>query len=193
MSTELILENIARHIHLTAEEQQYFVSLLQTRQLKRKEFLLQSGQICKYSAFTVSGCLRGYTVDEGGLERVLNFAPQGWWMADMYSLLSQKPGTLDIEAIENTDLRLLSKANQEVLYQKVPKFERFFRIITENSLVAYQQRVMDNLSLAAEERYNNFCKRYPSLIYSVPKKDVASYIGVTPEFLSRMLHKMLKG
>jgi CRP-like cAMP-binding protein len=132
-------------------------------------------------------------VDESGWEHVLSFAPQGWWMADMYSLLSQKPGTLNIEAIEKTELLLLSKANQEILYQKVPKFERFFRIITENSLVAYQQRLMDNLSLTAEERYNNFCKRYPTLIHTLPKKDIATYIGVTPEFLSRMLNKMLKG
>lgn len=192
MSTDLILQNIARYINLTAEEKQYFTSLLQTKELKKKQLLLENGEICKYSAFTVSGCLRGYTVDENGLEHVLNFAPPGWWMADMYSLISQKPGTLNIEAIEKTDMLLLSKAKQDLLYQEVPKFERFFRIITENSLVAYQQRLMDNLSLPAEDRYNNFCKRYPTLIHTLPKKDIATYIGVTPEFLSRMLARLLK-
>lgn len=192
MSTDLILQNIARYINLTPDEKAYFTSLLQSRELKRKEMLLQSGQICKYSAFTVSGVMRGYTVDENGWEHVLSFAPPGWWMADMYSLLSQKPGTLNIEAIEKTEILLLSKTNQDLLYQNVPKFERFFRIITENSLIAYQQRLMDNLSLTAEERYNNFCKRYPTLIHTLPKKDIATYIGVTPEFLSRMLNKMLR-
>ena len=93
--------------------------------------------------------------------------------------------------MEDTDVLLLSKANQEKLYHEIPQFERFFRIITENSLVSYQQRLIDNLSLTAEERYNNFCRRYPTLIYSLPKKQIASYIGVTPEFFSRMQHRML--
>jgi CRP-like cAMP-binding protein len=193
MQTDLLLSHISRTIHLTNEETEYFTSLLQPADLKRKKFLLEDGQICKYSAFVSAGCLKGYTVDEYAFEHVLNFAPAGWWIADMYSLLTQKPGNLNIEALEDSELLLLSKHNQEILYQKVPKFERFFRIITENSLVAYQQRLMDNLSLTAEERYNNFCKRYPTLIHSVPKKDIATYIGVTPEFLSRLQHKLLKG
>lgn len=193
MATDLILAHIARYIRLTDEEQAAFIALLQPRLVKRKELLLQEGEICKYSAFTTSGCLRGFTVDDNGFEHVLSFAPAGWWMADMYSLLSQKPGTLNIEALESTKLLLLSKTNQEQLYLQVPKFERYFRIITENSLVAYQQRLMDNLSLPAEDRYHRFCKRYPTLIHTLPKKDIATYIGVTPEFLSRMMHKMLKG
>ncbi|GAA4319921.1 Crp/Fnr family transcriptional regulator [Mucilaginibacter gynuensis] len=192
METSLILQSISKYIHLTPEEGAYFITLLQTKQLKRKEFLLEDGEICKYSAFITSGCMKGFTVDHNGFEHVMNFAPPGWWIADMYSLISQKPGNLNIEANEPTDILLLSKANQEKLYIQVPKFERFFRIITENSLVAYQQRLMDNLSLAAEERYNNFCKRYPSLINALPKKDIASYIGVTPEFFSRMQAKILR-
>jgi len=193
MVTELILKGISKHIHLTDEETAYFISLLHPKQLTRKQFLLKEGEICKYSAFVVSGCLRGYTVDENGQEHVMNFAPVGWWIADMYSLISQRPGTLYIEAPEPAEVLLLSKVKQELLFQEVPKFERFFRIITENSLVAHQQRLMDNLSLPAEERYNNFCKRYPSLINGLPKKDIASYIGVTPEFFSRMMSKMLRG
>ncbi|RYZ96743.1 MAG: Crp/Fnr family transcriptional regulator, partial [Sphingobacteriaceae bacterium] len=109
---------------------------------------------------------------------------------DVYSIHSLC--NLYIESNEASEVLLLSKANQEKLYAEVPKFERFFRIITENSLVAYQQRLIDNLSLEAEERYNNFCKRYPSLINNLPKKDIASYIGVTPEFFSRMQAKMLR-
>ena len=158
----------------------------------RKQFILEEGQVCKHSVFVTSGCLRGFTTDQNGFEHVLNFAPVGWWIADMYSLISQRPGTLYIEAPEPSEVLLLSKIKQELLFQEVPKFERFFRIITENSLVAYQQRLMDNLSLPAEERYNNFCKRYPTLINNLPKKDIASYIGVTPEFFSRMMGKKVK-
>ncbi|PJJ84292.1 Crp/Fnr family transcriptional regulator [Mucilaginibacter auburnensis] len=193
MLTDIILKSIGKHIHLTDDETAYFISLLHPKQLNRKQFLLKEGEICKYSAFVISGCLRGYTIDENGQEHVMNFAPVGWWIADMYSLISQRPGTLYIEAPEPAEVLLLSKVKQELLFQEVPKFERFFRIITENSLVAHQQRLIDNLSLPAEERYTNFCKRYPSLINSVPKKDIASYIGVTPEFFSRMMGKMLRG
>jgi len=192
MSTNLIIDSITRHIHLSAEEKNHFITLLQPKVYKRKQFILEEGQICKNSIFVTQGCLRGFTVDQSGFEHVLNFAPAGWWIADMYSLLTQKPGILNIEPLEDTEVLLLSKVRQEKLYLEIPQFERFFRIITENSLVAYQQRLIDNLSLTAEERYNNFCKRYPTLINTLPKKQIASYIGVTPEFFSRMQHRMLK-
>lgn len=191
MPADLIIQNIARHIKLNEDEVVHFTSLLQHQQLKRKRFLLQEGEICRHSAFVTHGCLRGYSVDKDGIEHVLSFAPPGWWAADMYSLLSHKPGLLNIEALEDTDMLLLSKSNQERLYTDIPKFERFFRIITENSLVSYQQRLIDNLSLTAEERYHNFCRRYPTLINRLPKKQIASYIGVTPEFFSRMQRQML--
>lgn len=192
MSTNLIIDSITRHIHLSTEEKVHFVSLLQPKVYKRRQFILEEGQICKYSFFVTKGCLRGFTVDQNEFEHVLNFAPAGWWIADMYSLLTQKPGILNIDPLEETEVLLLSKVKQEKLYLEIPQFERFFRIITENSLVAYQQRLIDNLSLTAEERYHNFCKRYPTLINTLPKKQIASYIGVTPEFFSRMQHRMLK-
>ena len=190
-ANDLILNNISGYIHLNEKEKEFFVSLLKPMKLKRRQMLLKEGEICRYSAFVTDGCLRGYTVDENGFEHVLNFAPQNWWIADMYSLITQKPGVLNIEALEDTEILTLSKINQEELYVKVPVFERFFRIIIENSLVAYQQRLIDNLSLTAEERYNNFCKRYPTLITRLPSKQIAAYIGVTPEFFSKMKHKML--
>lgn len=192
MSTELILQSVKRFIHLNDDECALFSSLLHTKTIKRKQFALQYGQICKSSIFVTAGCLRGFTVDENGFEHVLNFAPPGWWIADMYSLLSQKPGILNIEALEDTEALTLSKTDQEKLYVQIPQFERFFRILTENSLVAYQQRLVDNLSLTAEDRYHNFCKRYPTLINQLPKKQIAAYIGVTPEFFSRMQSGMLR-
>jgi len=191
MSSSIIIESISRHISLSSDEQKYFISLLQTKKYKQKQLALQSGQVCKYSTFVIKGCLRGFTIDNYGNEHVLNFAPVGWWIADMYSLLTQKTGILNIAALEDTEVLLLSKSDQEKLYYQIPQFERFFRIITENSLIAYQQRVIDNMSIIAEDRYHNFCKRYPTLIHYLPKKQIASYIGVTPEFFSRMQHKML--
>jgi len=187
----LILENIKKHINLTEEEERHLISLLKPISIKRKEWLLEAGEICKYSYFVTSGCLRGYTIDTNGFEHVLSFAPKNWWIADMYSLISQKPGTVYIQTLEPTEVLALSKTAQERLYIEVPAFERFFRIITENSSVSFQQRLLDNLSLPAEERYQNFCKRYHGLTDILPAKQVASYIGVTPEFLSKMKHKLL--
>ena len=107
-------------------------------------------------------------------------------------MATQKPGNLFIEVLEDAEVVLLSKENQEILYQEIPKLERFFRILTENSLVAHQERLMDNLSLSAEERFEKFCKKYPTLIQKVSQKNVASYIGVTPEFFSKMKSRLLK-
>jgi CRP-like cAMP-binding protein len=192
MPLDLLLNNISKHIQLNEREKEVFLAYLKPKNIKKKEFLLSEGEVCRYSIFVTSGCLRGYTVDKNGIEHVLSFAPADWWIADMYSLISQKPGILNIEALEDTETTLLSKVNQEKLYTEIPKFERFFRILIENSLVANQQRIIDNLSLTAEERYSIFCKRYPTLIDHLPQKQIASYIGVTPEFFSRMRSELLR-
>lgn len=191
-NTDLILKNVANLIHLTAEEEQVFALLLVSKTFKTKQYLLSEGNVCRHSIFVAKGCLKGFTVDKNGLEHILSFAPPNWWIADLYSLFSQQPGILNIQATEATEVLLLSKTNQEKLYHDIPRFERFFRIITENSLVSYQQRVLDNLSLTAEERYTHFCQKYPSLIHCLPQKEIASYIGVTPEFFSKMRKRMLK-
>jgi len=187
-----LFHNFSKHISLTKTEEKYIMSLLEYKVLKSKDFLIQQGEISKQSAFVLNGCLRGYTIDSNGFEHVLSFAPKDWWIADMYSLLSQKPGNLNIEAMVETEVALISKTNQDKMYEKVPKLERFFRIIIEKSLVAYQQRLNDNLSLTATERYMKFCKTYPQLINDIPQKQVAAYIGVTPEFLSKLRAKQAR-
>ena len=188
----LLLDNIARHVSLSKDEQQRFLHLTEEKQYKSKTVLLEEGEVCRNSIFVNSGVLRSYTVVDNAVEHVLNFACSGWWIADMYSLISQKPGQLFIDVVEDADVVLLSKENQEQLYSDIPKIERFFRILTENALVANQQRIIDNLSLPAEERFDKFCKRYPTLLQHVPQKQIASYIGVTPEFFSKMKSALLK-
>lgn len=189
---ELILQNIARFVQLTPEEQQLFLSKIEVKNYKSKTMILNAGEVCKHSYFVNSGLLRNFNINDNIVEHVLSFACEGWWIGDMYSLLSQKPGNLFIEVLEDAEVVLLSKENQDELYHAIPKLERFFRILTENSLVANQERLMDNLSLSAEERFEKFCKRYPSLIQRVPQKQIASYIGVTPEFFSKMKARLLK-
>lgn len=192
MDYSILFKNFAKHISLTKAEEKYLTTLFEYKVIKAKDFLIQQGEISKHSAFVLNGCLRGYTIDSNGFEHVLSFAPKDWWIADMYSLLSQKPGNLNIEAMVDTELALISKTNQDLMYEKVPKLERFFRIIIEKSLVAYQQRLNDNLSLTANERYMKFCKTYPQLINEIPQKQIAAYIGVTPEFLSKLRAKQAK-
>ncbi|MNS02608.1 Anaerobic regulatory protein [compost metagenome] len=189
---DLILENIAKHVSLTPEEQTLFLSLTETKTYKAKTILLKAGEVCTHSFFVTKGILRSYTIDENGVEHVMSFACPGWWIADMYSYLSQRPGQLYIEVNEDADVVLLSKENQEQLYHAIPKIERFFRILIENSLVANQQRLIDNLSFTAEARYDKFTKKYKELVNCLPQKQIASYIGVTPEFFSKMKARLLK-
>ncbi|MES2567723.1 MAG: Crp/Fnr family transcriptional regulator [Bacteroidota bacterium] len=192
MDYTVLIQNFAKHISLNKAEEAMASSLFECRKISAKKLLLKQGEVCKYSAFVLDGCLRGYTIDSSGSEHVLSFAPKEWWIADMYSLISQKPGNLNVEAMIDSEVVLLSKTNQEKLYSNVPKFERFFRIITENSLVSFQQRLNDNMSITAQERYLKFCTTYPQLINTIPKKQIAAYIGVTPEFLSKLRAKYVK-
>lgn len=189
---EMIIQNISKHITLNHQEELLFLSKVETKHFKSKTLLLNAGEICKYSYFVNSGLLRSFNINDNIVEHVLSFACKGWWIGDMYSLLSQKPGNLFIEVLEDAEVVLLSKENQEILYTKIPKLERFFRILAENSLVTHQERLMDNLSLTAEERFEKMCKKYPTLIQKIPQKHIASYIGVTPEFFSKMKNRMLK-
>ena len=193
MEPDLILKNVSRHITLEEKEKQFFLSLLEPRTFKRKKLYLAAGTVCKYSAFVLEGALKGYTVDENGKEHILSFATKDWWISDLYSLLSQKPAILNIEAIADSEVLMLSRENQQLLYQKVPKFERFFRILVENSLVANQQRLIDNLSSTAEERYLGFIKKYPTIPSCVPQHNIASYLGITPEFLSKIRARLARG
>ena len=186
-----ILHNIAKHVSLTSEEETLFLSKTETKFVKAKTILLSSNEIAKHTYFVNSGILRSFNINDNIIEHVLHFACEGWWIGDMYSYISQKPGNLFIEVIEDAEIVSISKEDHQKLYHNIPKLERFFRILAENSLVSHQERLMDNLSLTAEERFEKFCKKYPTLIQKVPQKQIASYIGVTPEFLSKLKKRLL--
>ena len=187
-----ILQNIAKHVSLTPEEETLFLYKTETKQFKAKSILLSAGEIATCTYFVNSGILRSFNINDNIIEHVLHFACEGWWIGDMYSYISEKPGNLFIEVLEDAEVVIITKENQQQLYQEIPKLERFFRILAENSLVSHQERLMDNLSLTADERFEKFCFKYPTLIQKVPQKHIASYIGVTPEFFSKMKSRMLK-
>ncbi len=187
-----ILENINSHVSLTEEECDFFLSKTSTKKIKAKTVLLSAGEIANCTYFVNSGIIRSFNINDNIIEHVLHFACEGWWIGDMYSYISEKPGNLFIEVIEDAEVVIITKENHQILYKEIPKLERFFRILAENSLVAHQERLIDNLSLTAEERFEKFCSKYPTLIQKVPQKQIASYIGVTPEFFSKMKARLLK-
>jgi CRP-like cAMP-binding protein len=191
MSFNLLFENLSRHITLSDADKNELRARFETRTLKRKEFILNHGEVCKCSAFVSKGCLRSYSVDSNGFEHILQFAP-GWWIADMHSLISGQPSKLNIEALEESEVLLLPRDQQEQLFRHDPKYERFFRVITEKSIAAGNDRLLDYMGMNAQERYQVFTARYPSLTRTLPQKQIAAYIGVTPEFLSKMKAGMLK-
>jgi CRP/FNR family transcriptional regulator, anaerobic regulatory protein len=192
MNSELLFLNIKRLVNLSDKDFSVLLGSLKLVKIKRKQLLIHEGQVAKEVAFVLKGCLRSYTIDQNGFEHILQFAPKDWWITDMYSFISQKEAFLTVDAINDSEVLLLKRENQLKLFEEIPSLERYFRILTENALVNSRKRLMENLSLTAAERYNNFCKTYPSLINEIPQKLVASYIGVTPEFLSKLKRIQLK-
>lgn len=187
---DLLLHNIARHIQLTPREEHFFISLLRVRRLKKKEFLLRAGEVCRHEGFVLEGCLRNYYLDDKGAEHILQFSVEDWWTSDLYSLLTQSPATQYIDALEDSVVALLEKDDLERLYREVPAFERFFRIMLQNAFVAQQQRILQNIGSTGEERYLAFRKKYPALEQRLPQHQIAAYLGITPEFLSKIRGKL---
>ena len=186
-----ILANVSKHITLTVEEQAFWRPLLRSRGLEKGDHLLAAGDVSRYQAFVTIGCLRSYYTDAQGREHILQFAPEDWWTGDMASLLRGTPAVLSIDALEDTRMVLIDKPNLDLLYERVPKFERFFRILIQNAFMAQQRRTLSNLSKTAEERYAEFRKLYPGLDGRVTQKHIASYLGMTPEFLSTVRKRVL--
>jgi len=187
-----ILKNISRHIRLSDEETKRFTSTLKVKNLRKRQYLLQAGDVCRFENFVSKGLLRAYTIDNKGAEHILMFAPEDWWISDLFSFLSDSPSAMHIDALEDSEIISIEKPDLEKLYIEIPKLERLMRILFQKAFVAQQQRILASISQSAEERYTSFIKRYPSLEQRIPQTQIASYLGVTPETLSRV-RKQLTG
>jgi CRP-like cAMP-binding protein len=186
-----ILTTVSKHIRLNAEEQAFWRGQMRQRTIAKGGFLLSAGEVGLYQAYVLRGCLRSYYTDAQGKEHILQFAPEDWWTGDMASQLRGTPAVLSIDALEDTDVILFDGPGREQLLERVPKFERYFRILIQNAFIAQQRRTLSNLSKTAEERYAEFRKLYPSLDGRVAQKHIASYLGMTPEFLSTVRKRVL--
>ncbi len=189
MDYQNILAAIKRHVTLTKEEELFFIALLVPQYLKQGEFAEKTGDVTHNFIHVNTGCLMTYYTDKDDNDQVIQFSTTGWWTGDLHSLTTLEPSIYSTRALADSEILMLPKVRMEELLERYPKFERYFRIMFQNSLVTHQKRIIEAFSCPAEKRYENFRKRYPQLEQYVPLKYIASYLGITPEFLSKIRRK----
>jgi CRP-like cAMP-binding protein len=188
--TKLLQKNIAAHISLSDDETEAFCNLFQHRTIKKKSFLLREGEVCKFEGFVTKGLFRVYHIDKNGFEQVLYFAIENWWITDIDSFTNETPSQLFIEALEDSEVLVISKKDKEFAYSNLPKIEKLFRVMTQKTHVALQRRMIDNLSKTAESRYIEFTDKNPQLMQRLSNIQVAAYLGITNVFLSNIRKKI---
>lgn len=191
MNIQPLLNYIAQHVALTKEEEAILESKVSYRKYLKGQFVVQQGDVCKYECFVISGCTKTYYVDDEGQEHIVMFSIEDWWTSDIGSFISQTPADFNIQCIENTELIMFSYDEIEALYEAIPKLERFFRRIIEKALVASQKRIIRSFSLSAKDRFLYFRNQYPKIEQRIPQYMIASYLGISKEFLSKIKSQII--
>ncbi len=186
MNSKPIIDHFSNYLPLNEGEIEALTSRLKERKIRRRQFILNEGDVCKHYTFVVEGCFKMYKVDDKGQEHNLQFAIENSWISDIGSFHAEEPSELYIEALEKSIILQIAKPDLLYLYGNHSKFDRNFRVIIENSFINLQKRVLQNISVSAEERYLDFLQNYPDLFNRISNVQIASYIGVTPEFLSKI-------
>lgn len=184
--------NVCRYVAFSTEELQIFNSLLKHKTYLKKTYLLRAAEVCNFEGFIVKGSLRKYYIDDNGNEVIIQFGIENGWISDIASFSDQKPGNLFIESLEDTELLVLDPKSKENLLSQVPKFERFYRKLVEKNVSTMQNRLYFSIAKTAEQKYLDFLEHYPSIPQRVPQHYIASYLGMTPEFLSKVRARLLK-
>src|SRR4051812_26870506 len=187
---QLLRENIEQHVHLTEAELSSFTELFELKNVGKKQMLLRAGEICRFEGFVTKGIFRVYHIDKNAAEQILYFAIENWWITDIDSFNNERPSQLFIEAIEDSGVLLISKKDKEFAYANLPKIEKLFRIMTQKTHVALQRRMIDNLSKTADQRYTDFIEKYPQLYQRLSNLQIAAYLGISHEFLSKIRNKI---
>jgi CRP-like cAMP-binding protein len=188
---DLFFEHFNKTVPLTDEEQALIQGYLTVKKIRKRQYLLQEGDVCKSVAFVEQGALRAYTLDENGAEHIVQFAVEGWYISDLYSFLSAEPAIYNIDAIEDSNLVLMTRSAVDELLKVSPKFQEFQLKAITGAYIALQRRVTSSISLSLEDRYQNLIKAYPDIAQRVPQHMIASYLGATPETLSRVRKRMV--
>ncbi len=189
---ENINKNVSKGVSFSAKELARFDELLQVKHFPKKTFLLQEGEICNFEAYINKGCTRTYYIDENGFEVTLMFSIEDWWISDIASFYEQRPSNLFIETLEDCELLVFNPVTKEMLLAEVPKFERVFRLMVQRRLAVTQNRLISTIAKPAQEKYLDFIERYPTIPQRVPQHYIASYLGISPEFLSKVRAKLSK-
>jgi CRP-like cAMP-binding protein len=187
---EQLFHSIQQKIQITSEELEDIKPFFTPKKLRKKQYLLQEGDVCKYTAFVEKGSLRSYSIDEKGNEHVIQFALEAGWISDQYSLLTGEPSLYNIDAVEDSELLLITHTSFEAMMSNMPCMEKYFRLLLQNNMIALHRRLVASLSLSAEEKYTKMVNAYPNIIQRVPQHMIASYLGITPETLSRIRKQM---
>ncbi len=186
MTIQPILEEFKKHLPFNDEEAALMENRVVQRKVKRRQTILQEGMICKHYSFVVKGCFRMYSIDEKGIEHNIQFAAENDWITDIGSFYSDTPSKLYIEALEPSVILQIEKLDLYFLYISIPKLVRIFKVIIEKKFVELQNRVLQNISSTAQQRYLSFVEQYSNLAHRLPSTQIASYLGITPEFLSKI-------
>ncbi len=186
-----LLHQFARHVHLTEDEQQFCISYFTYRKFRKRQYLLQEGQVNPYTNFIVKGLVRMYEIDERGQEHIIKFHMENWWAGDGYSFYNNIPSIYNIDCLEDTEVLQISHPKLEMLYERVPKLERYFRILFQNAFFVSVQRTSSSLAKTAMERYEEFLLKYPQIEQRIPNHQIASFLGITPQSLSRIRAQMI--
>ena len=191
-SMKPFFDYIRQFIQLTDEEEETLLSKVKARKFLKGQYVVQNGDVSKYESFVLSGCLKAFYIDNEGQEHILMFAIENWWIADLGSFIGQTPADLNVQCLENCELVQIHYNDLQQLYLDIPKLERFFRIIIQKAFVAAQKRIINNFTLSAIDRYLQFRDQYPSIEQRVPQYMIASYLGITKEFLSKIRSQLIE-
>ena len=191
-STEPLLQYFDKSLPLNEKEKELIRAKFHSRLFRKRQYVLQEGNVCTQFYFIVRGCLRMYKIDEKGNTHILQFATENYWIIDLGSFHGVKPSSLNIDALEDTVVLQISRDDLISLYMQAPKFDRIFRVLIENAFVRLQERLLQNISSTAEERYQSFLEVYPHLMHRLSQVQIAAFLGITPEFLSRLRNKRSK-
>jgi len=183
------INHIKKHVSLTADEIDMLSSCIKIKEFKKKEFLLEEGQVCKANYFVENGLLRMFYFNNKGIEQITHFALENWWLADYMSYIMQAPGKFYIQAIEKSQVVLIEHHKQEDMFKKLPQLERYFRITTQRAYAAAQMRIKYHHDYSKEENYRSFVSLFPEFVQRIPQYMLASYLGLTPEYLSELRKK----
>lgn len=188
----VFFQHLENYINLTDEEKAVLAPKLKPRNYLKGQFILQAGDVCKYNTYIISGKVRSFFLDENDAEHIISFGIENWWTGDLGSFITQKPADFHVQCIANTQVVQIAYDDLQQLYQDIPKIDRFFRLIIQKAYVNAQKRIVQNYSLSARKRYLLFCEEYPEIAQRVPQYMIASYLGITKEFLSSIRSQIAK-